>query len=311
MNDEPIVPIHHNIMSDQNTKDNHKAGFVNIIGRPNVGKSTLMNALVGETLSTTNPKAQTTRHRILGILNGDDYQLVFSDTPGIIDPAYAMQESMMRVISEALEDADIILLMVEPQVRNPFGDDFIERIRSINIPVLLLINKIDASNQVELERVHTFWKSLLDKVEFWNISALHAFQLNELKQRLVELLPSSPPYYPKDVLTDRSERFFCEEIVREKILRFYDKEIPYAVQAIVEDFKEEEDLLRIRMTIYVERESQKNIIIGKGGTGIKRVSMSAREDMERFFNKKVFLEPFVKVAKNWRKDDIKLKRFGY
>ncbi len=296
-------------MNDQTT--NHKAGFVNIVGRPNVGKSTLMNALVGEALSTTNPKAQTTRHRILGILNGDDYQLVFSDTPGIIDPAYAMQESMMRVINDALEDADILLLMVEPQQRNPFGDAFIQRLKAIDIPVLLLINKIDTSNQKELENVHVFWKSLLHNVEFWNISALHTFQLDALKQRLVELLPQSPPYYPKDVLTDRSERFFCEEIVREKILSLYDKEIPYAVQAIVEEFKEEDELIRIRMTIYVERESQKNIIIGKGGSGIKRVSMLARKDMEAFFNKKIFLEPFVKVAKNWRKDEIKLKRFGY
>lgn len=298
-------------MSNLKSDIQHKAGFINIIGRPNVGKSTLMNALVGENLSTTNPKAQTTRHRILGIINGDDYQMVFSDTPGIIDPAYAMQESMMSVIGDAMEDADIILLMVEPHSRNPFGEAFISKLTTAKIPVLLLINKIDESNQAELESVHTFWKAVLPEVEFWNISALHAFQLDTLKQRLVELLPFSPPYYPKDVLTDRSERFFCEEIIREKILRFYDKEIPYAVQAIVEEFKEEEELIRIRLTIYVERESQKNIIIGKGGSGIKRVSMSAREDMERFFGKKIFLEPFVKVAKNWRKDEIKLKRFGY
>lgn len=293
------------------SKESHKAGFVNIIGRPNVGKSTLLNALLGENLSTTNPKAQTTRHRILGILNGEDYQLVFSDTPGVIDPAYLMQNAMMRFVDEALEDADVLLLMIEPEAKNPFDDSFIEKLKKAGVPVLLLINKIDQTDQAGLEQVHAYWKAILPDVEFWNVSALHKFQLDALKSRLIELLPLSPPYYAKDTLTDKSERFFCEEIIREKILRFYDKEIPYAVQAIVESFKEEEDIIRIRMTIYVERESQKNIIIGKGGAGIKRVAMSAREDMEAFFGKKIFLEPFVKVAKNWRKDELKLKRFGY
>lgn len=289
----------------------HRAGFVNIIGRPNVGKSTLMNALIGERLSTTNPKAQTTRHRILGILNDDDYQIVFSDTPGIIKPAYAMQETMMGFVNEALEDADILCLMVELGKPNPFDDSFCEKINGVDMPLFLLINKIDLGNQQMLEEAHEQWKSIFPKAEIWNISATANFNLIELRQRFIELLPESPPYYDKDMLTDKSERFFCEEIVREKILRYYDKEIPYAVQAIVEEFKEEEEIIRIRMTIYVERDSQKNIIIGKGGEGIKRVAKAARLEMEAFFGKKVFLDTFIKVSKNWRRDDLKLRRFGY
>jgi GTPase len=289
----------------------HRAGFVNIIGRPNVGKSTLMNALIGEKLSVTNPKAQTTRHRILGILNDDDYQIVFSDTPGIIKPAYAMQETMMGFVNEALEDADILCLMVELGKPNPFDESFCDKINGLDMPLFLLINKIDLGNQQMLEEAHEQWKSIFPKAEIWNISATANFNLIELRQRFIELLPESPPYYDKDMLTDKSERFFCEEIVREKILRYFDKEIPYAIQAIVEEFKEEEEIIRIRMTIYVERDSQKNIIIGKGGEGIKRVGKAARLEMEAFFGKKVFLDTFIKVSKNWRRDDLKLRRFGY
>ncbi|MCC5918984.1 MAG: GTPase Era [Cryomorphaceae bacterium] len=292
-------------------ENSHKAGFVNIIGRPNVGKSTLMNALIGENLSITNPKAQTTRHRILGILNGDDYQLVFSDTPGMIKPAYAMQESMMGFVDEALEDADILLLMVESGTHLEFDPVFIEKIKSTSVPVFIIINKMDLSNQKELETDFGHWQSVFPKAEIWSISAIKSFNVIELRNRLLELLPESPPFYPKDTLTDKSERFFCEEIIREKILRYYDKEIPYSVQAIVEEFKEEEDIIRIRTTIYVERDSQKNILIGKGGEAIKRVGKASRLDMEKFFNKKVFLDTFVKVSKNWRKDTLKLKRFGY
>ena len=289
----------------------HKSGFVNIIGKPNVGKSTLMNAFIGETLSITNPKAQTTRHRILGILNNDNYQLVFSDTPGIIKPAYAMQESMMGFVKEALEDADIVLLMVEAGKDVEFEERFIAQINASEVPVLLVINKIDQSNQKELESDFVRWGKVFPDAEIWSLSALKQFNIRELRDRLISLLPEAPAYYPKDTLTDRSERFFCEEIIREKILRYYDKEIPYSVQAIVEDFKEEEDIIRIRCTIYVERDSQKNILIGKGGEAIKRVGKASRLDMEKFFNKKIFLETFVKVSKNWRKDDLKLKRFGY
>jgi GTP-binding protein Era len=290
---------------------NHKAGFINIIGRPNVGKSTLMNALLGQNLSVTNPKAQTTRHRILGILNEENYQMVFSDTPGIITPAYEMQETMMGFVNEALEDADILCVMVELGKPNPFDESFISKVQAADIPVLLIMNKIDLGNQEILERAHAEWASIFPKAEIWSISATAQFNIVELKNRFLELLPESPPYYDKETLTDRSERFFCEEIVREKILRYYDKEIPYAVQAIVEEFKEEEEIIRIRMTIYVERDSQKNIIIGKGGEGIKRVATASRLEMEKFFNKKIFLDTFVKVAKNWRRDSLKLKRFGY
>lgn len=290
---------------------NHKAGFINIIGRPNVGKSTLMNALLGQNLSVTNPKAQTTRHRILGILNEENYQMVFSDTPGIITPAYEMQETMMGFVNEALEDADILCVMVELGKPNPFDESFISKVQAAEIPVLLIMNKIDLGNQEILERAHAELASVFPKAEIWSISATAQFNIVELKNRFLELLPESPPYYDKETLTDKSERFFCEEIVREKILRYYDKEIPYAVQAIVEEFKEEEEIIRIRMTIYVERDSQKNIIIGKGGEGIKRVATASRLEMEKFFNKKIFLDTFVKVAKNWRRDSLKLKRFGY
>ena len=290
---------------------NHKSGFVNIIGNPNVGKSTLMNALVGERLSIITPKAQTTRHRIFGILNEPEYQIVFSDTPGVIQPAYKMQEQMMKFVSDAFEDADVFLYLVEPGDRALKDQGFFEKLLNTKFPVLLIINKIDTTNQELLENEVEYWNDALPNAEIIPISALKEANTAYLLERLIALIPQSPPYFDKDALTDKTERFFVSEIVREQILMNYKKEIPYSVEVDVEEFKETEDIIRMRAVIYVARDSQKGIIIGHRGSMLKRVGVGARKQLEKFFAKKVHLETFVKVKKNWRDSDAQLKRFGY
>jgi len=289
----------------------HKSGFVNIIGNPNVGKSTLMNALLGERLSIITSKAQTTRHRILGILNEEDYQIVFSDTPGIIQPAYALQESMMDFVQTAIEDADVILLMVELGEKAIKDQALYDRIRKAPVPVLVLVNKIDQGDQERLEAAVEYWAAQFPEAPVYPISALEKFRLDEVLKYIVEKLPEGPPYFPKDQLTDKHERFFVNEAIREKILMHYKKEIPYAVEIETETFKEEEDIIHIRSVIMVERDTQKGILIGHQGRSLKRVGTEAREDLEKFFQKKIHLELYVKVNKNWRSNDRQLKRFGY
>ncbi|MFT5215007.1 MAG: GTP-binding protein Era [Glaciecola sp.] len=294
-----------------NYQMNHKAGFVNIIGNPNVGKSTLMNAFVGEKLSIITSKAQTTRHRILGIVNGDDFQVVLSDTPGIIKPAYELQSSMMDFVKLAFDDADILIYMVEIGEKELKDEAFFNKITNSKIPVLLLLNKIDSSNQEELEEQSELWQQKVPNAEFFPISALEGFNVKNVFDRIVELLPESPAFYPKDQLTDKPERFFVNEAIREKILMHYKKEIPYAVEVDTEEFFEEESIIRMRSVIMVERETQKGIIIGHKGTALKRVGVEARKDLEKFFGKQVHLELYVKVNKNWRSNKNQLKRFGY
>ncbi len=289
----------------------HKAGFVNIIGNPNVGKSTLMNALVGEKLSIITSKAQTTRHRILGIVNGEDYQVVFSDTPGIIKPAYELQESMMDFVKTAFEDADVLIYMVETGEKELKNEAFFEKITKVKVPLLLLINKIDLSNQAEVEEQMAYWQKKVPNASVFPISALENFNVQNVMQEILSLLPECPPYFPKDQLTDKPERFFVNETIREKILEQFKKEIPYAVEVETESFLEEEDIIRIRSVIMVERDSQKGIIIGHKGAAIKKVGSEARKDLEKFFEKKIFLELFVKVNKDWRSRSSQLKRFGY
>ena len=289
----------------------HKAGFVNIVGNPNVGKSTLMNAFVGERLSIITSKAQTTRHRILGIVNGDDFQVIFSDTPGIIKPAYQLQESMMGFVRSAFEDADVLLYLIELGEKDLKEESFFQKISNAQIPVIVLINKIDLGNEESLKLAMELWKEKLPDAEIFAISALENFGVQEVFKRIIELLPESPPFYPKDQLTDKPERFFVNEIIREKILMYYKKEIPYSVEIDTEEFIEEEKLLRIRSIIMVERESQKGIIIGHKGNAIKRVGVEARKDLEIFFGKQVHLELRVKVNKDWRSNENQLKRFGY
>ncbi|WP_299549333.1 GTPase Era [Seonamhaeicola sp.] len=289
----------------------HKAGFVNIIGNPNVGKSTLMNAFVGEKLSIITSKAQTTRHRILGIVNGDDFQVLFSDTPGIIKPAYELQASMMDFVKSAFEDADILVYMVEIGEQALKDDAFFKKITNSKIPVLLLLNKIDTSDQQKLEAQVQLWAEKVPNAEIYPISALEGFQVKEVFNRIIELLPESPPFYPKDQLTDKPERFFINESIREKILLHYKKEIPYAVEVETEAFHEEDNIIRIRSVIMVERETQKGIIIGHKGNALKRVGVEARKDLEKFFGKQIHLELYVKVNKNWRSNQNQLKRFGY
>lgn len=289
----------------------HKSGFVNIIGNPNVGKSTLMNALVGERLSIITSKAQTTRHRILGIVNGEDFQMVISDTPGIIKPAYALQESMMDFVRTALDDADVLLYMVEIGEKGLKEERFLEKIRNSKAPVLLLINKIDTSDQHQLEEQVAYWKELLPQAELFPISALEQFNIQPVFDRILELLPEGPAFFDKDQLTDKPERFFVSEVIREKILKHYKKEIPYSVEIEVERFEESEEIIRIGAVIMVERDSQKGIIIGHKGSALKRVGTESRKDLEVFFDKKVFIELFVKVNKNWRSDARQLRRFGY
>ena len=289
----------------------HKAGFVNIVGNPNVGKSTLMNQLVGEKLSIATFKAQTTRHRIMGIVNTEDTQIVFSDTPGVLKPNYKMQEMMLQFSESALADADI-LLYVTDVVEDPEKNmDFLEKVSKMSIPVILLINKIDESDQKKLGNLVTKWHGLLPNAEILPISAKNKFGVDILLKRVHELLPESPAFFDKDQLTDKPAKFFVSEIIREKILRYYDKEIPYSVEVVVERFKEDDRQIHINAVIYVERSSQKGIIIGHQGMALKKVSTEARKSLERFFDKKIFLETFVKVDKDWRNSQKELKHFGY
>lgn len=289
----------------------HKAGFVNIVGNPNVGKSTLMNALVGERISIATFKAQTTRHRIMGIYNTEEMQIVFSDTPGVLKPTYKLQESMLNFSTSALVDADVLLYVTDVVETPDKHSDFVEKVAAMNEPVLLLINKIDLSNQKDLEKLVTDWHELLPKAEIIPISAANRFNLEYVMKRIKELLPESPPYFDKNQWTDKPARFFVTEIIREKILLYYDKEIPYSVEVVVEQFKEDNKRIHIHAVIYVERESQKGIIIGKQGRALKKVASEARRDLEKFFGKSIFLETFVKVDKDWRSSDKELKNFGY
>jgi len=288
-----------------------KNEYVALMGPSGSGKSTLMNALVGEKLSIITAKAQTTRHRILGIVNHDDYQIVFSDTPGIIKPAYELQSSMMDFVKSALDDADILIYMVEVGEKELKNEAFFQKIIHSEIPVILLLNKIDTSSQEVVEQKVDYWKEKVPNAFVFVISALEKFNVDSLFEKIVTLLPEAPPYYPKDQLTDKPERFFVNEKIREKILIHYKKEIPYSVEVETEEFVEEENIVRIRSVIMVERETQKGIIIGHKGTAIKRVGAEARKDLEKFFEKKVFIELYVKVNKNWRSDKNQLKRFGY
>ena len=289
----------------------HKSGFVNIIGNPNVGKSTLMNALVGEKLSIITSKAQTTRHRILGIVNHEEYQIIFSDTPGIIKPAYELQTSMMDFVKSAFDDADVLIYMVEVGEKELKNEAFFNKIIHSKIPFILLLNKIDKSTKEEVDEKIKYWREKVPNSFVYVISALEKFNVEAVFYKIIELLPEGPPFYPKDQLTDKSERFFVNEKIREKILTHYKKEIPYSVEVETESFIEEDSIIRIRSIIMVERDTQKGIIIGHKGTAIKRVGAEARKDLERFFQKKVFIELYVKVNKNWRSDKDQLKRFGY
>lgn len=289
----------------------HKSGFVNIIGNPNVGKSTIMNALVGEKLSIITQKMQTTRHRIKGIVSGDDFQIVYSDTPGILKPNYKLQETMMKFVDSALIDADVILFVtdvIEKPGKNP---EYIEKVRKSNMPVIVLINKIDLSNQKDVLELYDYWRSVFPGADVFPISAQEKFNIGPIFDRIMELLPEGPAYFAKDDLTDRNERFFLQEIIREKILLHYQKEIPYSVEIEVEEFKETEKIINIKSVIHVSRDSQKGIIIGHQGKMIKRIGTEARQDAEEFFGKKIFLELFVKVSKDWREKDKQLKNFGY
>lgn len=289
----------------------YKAGYVNIFGNPNAGKSTLLNALLGERLAIVTPKAQTTRTRMLGILNEPGYQMIFSDTPGIIEPRYALQETMMNSVKEALEDADIALYLAVPGERGGKNEEIFRAILNSEVPLIIAVNKVDTISQEEALSDAEYWKSVAPKAEVWLISALHGFNVIELKNRLLELLPVHPPYFELDQITDKSERFIVSEVIREKILLHYREEIPYACEVVVEEFKEEESIIRIRATIIVERDTQKSILIGKGGSALKRVGTEARVALEHFFVKKIFLELFVKVDPDWRFDVKKLRRYGY
>ena len=291
--------------------EKHKSGFVTIVGNPNVGKSTLMNAWVGERLSIITSKAQTTRHRILGIINGDDYQMVLSDTPGVIKPSYEMQSSMMAFVKGALEDADILIYMVEIGEKEMKDAAFFEKIKGSKIPLLLLINKIDTADQETLMTTIAFWKEMLPMAEVFPISAITGFSVKEVLDYIIDKLPEGPAYYPKDQLTDKPERFFVNEAIREQILQYYSKEIPYSVEVDTEDFFEEDKIIKIRSVIMVERDTQKGIIIGHKGTALKRVGVGARKTLQAFFGKKVHLELYVKVNKDWRNNVVQLKRFGY
>ena len=289
----------------------HKSGFVNIIGNPNVGKSTLMNALVGEKLSIVTSKAQTTRHRIMGIVNGEDYQIVFSDTPGILKPNYMLQESMMDFVHTAITDADIILYVTDVIEKIDKNKEYIDKLNNVECPVLIAINKLDESSQAKVIELVEKWHSLVPKAEILPISALNKFNVDTLLKRIVELLPQQHAWYDRDVFTDKSMRFFASEIIREKILQNYNKEIPYCTEVVIESFEESEEIYNISAIINVVRESQKGIIIGPKGLALKRVGTQARRDMEKFFEKKVFLKMFVKVNPNWREDKKELKKFGY
>lgn len=292
----------------------HKAGFVSIVGKPNAGKSTLMNTLVGERLSIITRKAQTTRHRIMGIISGKEFQIVYSDTPGIIQPQYELQENMMRFVQSSLVDADLILWIVELGEKMDSELKLIQNISKAHIPVILLINKIDLAKGTQLQDKMEYWKQQLNNSsikEIIPLSALHKTNIDLVMNSIMGHLPVHPPYFPKDSLTDKPERFFAAEIIREKIFENYKKEVPYSCEVVISEFKEEEDIIRLRAEIYVERQSQKGILIGKKGSALKKIGTAARIDMEQFFQKKVFLEQFVKVEPDWRKKQVKLKRFGY
>lgn len=288
----------------------HKAGFVNIIGKPNVGKSTLMNVMVGEKLSIITSKAQTTRHRIMGILNGEDFQIVYSDTPGIINPHYELHRAMMQFVNVSLEDADIILFVTDIFEKYD-EEDVLKKLKTISAPILLLINKVDLAKQEQVEEKIAYWTKIIDAKEIIPISALNNYNIEKVFDKILENLPEHPPYYPKDELTDRSERFFAAEIIREKIFMNYTKEIPYSCEVIVTSFKEEENIIRISAEILVERPTQKSIVIGKGGEKLKKVGTEARKDLEEFFQKKIFLEQHVKVEPDWRNKKNKLVSLGY
>ena len=292
-------------------KKDYKSGFVNIIGNPNVGKSTLMNKLIGERLSIITSKAQTTRHRILGIVSHENYQIVFSDTPGIIQPNYNLQTSMMKFVRSAFQDADVFLYMVEIGEKSLKDSSFFERLKNTDIPILLLINKIDNSNQEGMEQAMKHWESQLPKAKIIPISAIEGFGVDKIMSEIIAMLPNGTPYFPNNALTDKPERFFVSEIIREKILLNYQKEIPYSVEVVIETFKEEDEIIRIEAIINVARETQKGIIIGHQGKALKKVGSQARKDLETFFGKKIFIKLFVKVTKNWRDNDQDLKRFGY
>ena len=288
----------------------HKAGFVNIVGNPNVGKSTLMNLLVGERISIATFKAQTTRHRIMGILNTPDMQICFSDTPGVLKPNYKLQEQMLQFSESALQDADVLLYVTDMVETPDKNADFLEKVKKLQVPVLVLVNKIDLGDQATLTNKVEEWHAVLPAAEILPISALHRFNVDNVLKRICELLPESPAYFDKDAWTDKPARFFVTEIIREKILLYYDKEIPYSVEVVVEQFKEKERSIHINAVIYVERDSQKGIIIGHQGVALKRVSSEARKSLEQFFGKNIFLETFVKVAKNWRSSDAAMKAYG-
>lgn len=319
VNDQDIEKIVENADENANVEvevakpiTDHRSGFVNIVGNPNVGKSTLMNDLVGERISIITSKAQTTRHRIMGIVNTPDFQIVYSDTPGVLKPKYKLQESMLEFSEGALTDADILLYVTDVVEDAEKNADFLARVAKENIPVLLVINKIDlCKSQEELEELVAKWRSRLPKAEIFPVSATEKFNVENLKHRIEELLPIAPPYFGKDALTDKPARFFVTEIIREKLLLLYDKEIPYSTEVLVEKFDEKEKSIHIMAVIYVERDSQKGIIIGKGGAKIKQVGIDARADIEKFFGKKVYLELFVKVEKDWRNRENKLRAFGY
>lgn len=289
----------------------HKAGFVNIVGNPNVGKSTLMNLLMGERISIATFKAQTTRHRIMGIINSDDAQIVFSDTPGVLKPNYKLQEEMLAFSVSALQDADVLLYVTDVVETPDKNNSFLEKVKKMDVPVLVLINKIDISNQKDLEKLVSQWHESLPKAEIFPISAKVKFNVDNVLTRIKELLPESPPYFSKDQWTDKPARFFVTEIIREKILLYYDKEIPYAVEVVVEQFKEDDKRIHINAVIYVERDSQKGIIIGHRGVALKKVSTEARKTLEKFFGKTIFLEIFVKVDKDWRSNTKRLEAYGY
>lgn len=290
---------------------NHKAGFVNIVGNPNVGKSTLMNLFVGERLSIITNKSQTTRHRILGIINGDDFQIIFSDTPGVVKPNYKLQESMLKFSTTALEDADILLYVTDVVESKEKNLDFIEKVRNTKAHQMVVINKIDLTDQEKLTELFDYWKEKLPDAEIYPVSALHKFNADQLFKRILSLLPESPPYFEKDALTDRPERFFISEIIREKIFERYKEEVPYSTEVMIEQFKEDKKIIRIDAVILVERDSQKGIIIGNQGKALKGVGIEARKDIEKFLDKQVFLQMFVKVQKDWRNSDNQLKQFGY
>jgi len=292
-------------------KKNHKSGFVSIIGRPNVGKSTLINALMEDKLSIITSKAQTTRHRIRGIINGDDYQIVISDTPGILDPNYQLQEVMMKFINETLIDSDILVFIDEVGSKEFKNDSLIKKINKLKVPKMVLLNKIDLYDQNKLESSLIYWEKIFPEIKIYPISAKEGFFVNELKEIFINNIPESPPFFPKDQFTDKSERFFVNESLREQILLNYDKEIPYSVEVITEEFKETSKIIKIRSVIFTERDSQKKILIGHKGAALKKVASNARKNLEGFFNKKIFLEVFIKVKKNWRNDKLSLKRFGY